>query len=518
MKLDKIEGLINSLLNNGEYEEALNTLDKLLSDPKLKGKDYEVLQKANYASFYFHIIGDYLIKFRQFEMAEKYLEKATGIINSCDRKNNYEGIAPYLMSVRAAGYMTKYELEYTLKRKDEDILYYADDVKNIFDIKDTIQLAISNYWNAYRYDNGKDEEYNKRNNLANSLAFVGRYSEALNLLVENIGFAPERFQSLGSWCDHLEKFKKNTYLGDMISIELVKADKFIKALKQVKDPMNEYKINYFLNVCAGKLSHMGEELTEKLIEKNKQEELEDFNNMSEYRRFTLSNNLSLNEHSLHCFCRDSEIDNLMIGLLDGSYHKNEVDFDELNCYVNRVKSEFSFARLNFYKYATNSGFEENDLWFFKDEKEIIDINGYKIEHLRTCFRVLYGILDKIANGVMYLFSIPKTNNIYFESFFHQYPQEFEKIQNIHLVALYSLSLDLIPNDESNRLGILGFYKKIRNNLEHNLLKVSNAVTNIDERVVNIVDFENFTFELMQLTRSAIFSFVFLSRSETIVIK
>lgn len=186
-------------------------------------------------------------------------------------------------------------------------------------------------------------------------------------------------------------------------------------------------------------------------------------------------------------------------------------------YVNRIISEYVFSRLLYYKYKTDDVLLEEDVQF--SNLTTLDVLGYKIEHLRTSYRVLYGILDKIANGVISLFQIQiekKRGHIYFESFFHQYENDFRNIKNVHLAALYSLSLDLNQNDDdSPRLGSLGFFKKIRNEMEHNLIKISSNETNLEELSVNVDDLEKFVLALLQSTRSAIFSFVFLIRRETI---
>jgi hypothetical protein len=67
-----------------------------------------------------------------------------------------------------------------------------------------------------------------------------------------------------------------------------------------------------------------------------------------------------------------------------------------------------------------------------------------------------------------------------------------------------------------KVGSLGFYKKIRNKLEHGLLILSDNETDMEIKEINISDFKAFVLELMRLTKSAIFSLNFLIRTETIV--
>ncbi|HEY4786807.1 MAG TPA: LA2681 family HEPN domain-containing protein [Bacteroidales bacterium] len=93
-------------------------------------------------------------------------------------------------------------------------------------------------------------------------------------------------------------------------------------------------------------------------------------------------------------------------------------------------------------------------------------------------------------------------------------------KNIHLSALFSIACDLHKKD-----GEFGFYKTWRNRLEHGIFSLTDneyqskvwqsenfAETTTEE------NFEKQTKHLLQLTRSAIFSFVFCVRKEIITNK
>ena len=118
----------------------------------------------------------------------------------------------------------------------------------------------------------------------------------------------------------------------------------------------------------------------------------------------------------------------------------------------------------------------------------------------------YSILDKIGNSILLLFGIEKDATLYFETLFAN--NNIKKIMkdktNIHLTALYSLS-----NDLNKEKGVFKDFKKIRNEMEHGYYPID--TTNKSESEV-----ANFTLRLLQLTRNAIFSFVFLTRTETII--
>ncbi len=264
------------------------------------------------------------------------------------------------------------------------------------------------------------------------------------------------------------------------------------------------------------------ELNETNLTQNRNDERIEFEKFSNYRKYVLTNELSLNEHALHCHCGNSEHDNLSIGLYSGSIHLNNPEkLKELERYLNRIKSEFVFARILFYKYETfdNSG---NQFYSEDDYKNTAvqnddEILGYKVEHLRTSYRILYGLLDKIASAILVNYNIPEDGkSVYFEDVFHQFKDDLSDKENIHLHALQSMSLDLSQSLDGIKVGSLGFYKKIRNKLEHGLLILSDNETDIGIKEINISEFRAFVLELMRLTKSAIFSLNYLIRTVTIV--
>ncbi|UZT98927.1 LA2681 family HEPN domain-containing protein [Chryseobacterium fluminis] len=152
------------------------------------------------------------------------------------------------------------------------------------------------------------------------------------------------------------------------------------------------------------------------------------------------------------------------------------------------------------------------------------LNGTKYEKLRTSFRLCFGILDKIAEGICYIFNlnISKNESIYFENFWNSKRnnkrwEEINQKKNIHLTALYSTACDL---EKIN--GEFGFYKEWRNKLEHGVFSLNDELyleTNWEEPQfslkTDVKTFEKETLRLLQLTRAAIFSFVFCARTELI---
>lgn len=255
------------------------------------------------------------------------------------------------------------------------------------------------------------------------------------------------------------------------------------------------------------------------LEKTKSE----YNQLSDYRKFCLDNNLSLSEHGLYCACTGSSRDNLTIPTTGGVVGDFVIPMEMV---LNRIKSEFSFARHLFFEYLTididyellhDSCFSE----LFNDE-----MLGIDVEKLRTAFRACFGILDKIGIAICELFDLyPSNGQVYFQSFwqldFENRREKFDSHKSPGLLALYSIATDLNEKKE----GEWSFLKQLRNDLEHEFVVVHKTDKPSDiydsyNFMDNIVFIKEDEFiehlkRLLQLTRSAIFSFVFAVRDKAL---
>ena len=203
---------------------------------------------------------------------------------------------------------------------------------------------------------------------------------------------------------------------------------------------------------------------------------------------------------------------------------------KLELIVNRIKSEFCLARALYYQ-----SLKAPDLWQIDPYEgtftELFDgeVVGIATEFLRTSFRLCFGILDRIAQGLNELYNLASPReSLSFESFWRPRNQQrqgkeerwdiINSQDNIALVALYSLATDL------NRVrGEFGFFKEYRNDLEHGLLiltdndQVNLPVLAHPDRIafrsVPVAEFRRRTLDMLQFTASAIFSFVFCVRTE-----
>lgn len=253
---------------------------------------------------------------------------------------------------------------------------------------------------------------------------------------------------------------------------------------------------------------------------------QEFDALSAYRKFCLINHLTLSEHGVYCPCVESATDNLVISSsgVTGDF------IIPMEMALNRFKSEFSLARHLYFEYLYPQDTDE-----IKEECHFLELHndeilGIDIEKIRTAFRLCFGILDKIAVCICELYKVyPPAQkgglqkNIYFQSFWQldvdNRRQRFEGIKSPGLLALYSIATDL----NKNKGGELAFYKEWRNGLEHKFLVVhkSDKAEDLYQSYKLIKDilfikedeFIHHFGQLIQITRSAIFSFAFMVRHE-----
>ncbi|MDM1085778.1 LA2681 family HEPN domain-containing protein [Myroides odoratimimus] len=378
------------------------------------------------------------------------------------------------------------------------------------------QKPIDLYWSAY--NTTKDIDVLKLKisiNLANSLTYNFRYIEAIQILDGVLKIDPNFPEAIISKADHL--FMYGVILKSCQSTPSLLAEIYLLYEKALK--INTLPI-HIETACKEKIQHVVRLLnndnfsidrTIKEIEISKLE----FKSHSHYRKFSLNNYLTLNEHSIFCNCIESSLDDLYIGF-DGVIIKNDI-IPKLELLLNRIKSEFGLVRYNYYK--SQCDIEEvfnDDIIFYKHNNN--EVTDFSSELLRSSFRTCYGILDKIALGICKLYDI---NNgvIYFERFWNDKDKKqiLASKKNIHLNALYSIACDL-----NTKTGELKHFKNWRNKLEHNLLILVNGKSkrNIIEEddflvTVDLNEFQQKTIHLLQITRAAIITFSFLIHSEII---
>jgi len=141
--------------------------------------------------------------------------------------------------------------------------------------------------------------------------------------------------------------------------------------------------------------------------------------------------------------------------------------------LNRLKSEFYFARHLYYEYYTSD--IEDSLQFESYFSELFndELLGLDVEKIRTVFRLCFGILDKIGVAICELYDIypSRSKDISFQNFWkldcNDRRERFDTIRNPGLLALYSIATDLNKHKD----GEWAFLKEWRNSLEHQFVVI-----------------------------------------------
>lgn len=354
------------------------------------------------------------------------------------------------------------------------------------------------YWQVFKtLDKESDTHLYYQNliNLANTLKQQYRFSEAMNIY-EKIARTkldyPEAYINRSTCLDMFDKFL-NHRSSKMIS-EIIKGYEF--AYLSPFTP-SVYKPYYLKKI---------EFLKAQINDFNEDDEIsktnDELSKMSTFRQWCIKENLTLNVHGMYCSCIANERDNLT--LLEGIISsKNILQYEQ---YLNRIKAEFSLVRVLYYesKFTESSEIDFESCYSELSEQEIINIRS---EKLRTCFRLCFSILDKLAIFLCKYFTLNTKGNVYFHNFWKDNKAKLENKKNFGLIAIHSLICDL-----HEKTGQFGFYKTCRNALEHHILflvpdsfELSNDST---VTYLKISDFKSRLENLLQFTRSAIFSTVF----------
>jgi tetratricopeptide (TPR) repeat protein len=500
----ELKNRIDTFLNSRKYKEAFDELESQFSEFAEKGKDNLYLL-AEIAGSYINL-GSEAYKKEAVIKGLKLFNDNKEVLKEYIREDSID----YCLG---NGYHALYKISIHNNTeffpKPDAVREYLFDAKQAY-LKSFKKLDLKNL-----------DQYSIQvlTNLGNNLNHSGRIVEALQLFDTVLKFNPNFPQALVSKADGLLYMLRAANTEITISLFLEVYNLFTKALK------NPIHLDVIKKTVKSGLQKSKEFLQANNFDFKKIGEEEELNKLeyqkhSKETKYYLDNFLNLSEHGLYCKCNGAKIDNLVIGY--PGLITNDKKIIHLEMLHNRIKSEFSLSRSLYFDYLFK---ENNDNVHYEDLSFDIH-NGVKYEKLRTSFRLCFGILDKIAEGICYLFDLDvgENENIYFESFWQHYKEKsdrWEKInsfKNIHLTALFSIACDL-----NKKNGEFGFYKVWRNKIEHGIF----SITESSDSKLNLIsdknfsahtskeDFEIKTKHLLQLTRSAIFSYVFCAREELI---
>lgn len=497
--MDTFSQEIYALLNNGNYDAARQIIVDNLSNITVSEDDTSIMELY----FYYGFLIDIGIESR----SESDLVSAIAFMKENEEKVcSIQGKAGFYYNLGNAtsglGKLYHYNNRGVLSQ-DLQKKYY--------------QEPIQYYWSALAAvsddDNLKIRIYI---NLSNALVSAGRIVEAIQFLDSVLKLNAAHPQALVSIADHLNHMTNVTNCSLSVALLVRIYGHYDDGIKTKSLP------SYILTHCTHQRSLLqlqiekeGFDLND--IDKELVETKNEFDQHSDYRKYCILNYLTLNEHGIYCGCVSNKKDDIQIGVSHGMFRTEIVPKMEL--LLNRLKSEFAFARWAYYQSIHGGKFEFDVQYSDLLDNEML---SPEIELQRTSFRICYGILDKIALGICKIFNIP-AKRIHFESFWEDLKIKplLNDTKNIHVNALFS-----IANDLNSKTGELKHFKNWRNKLEHNLLILKDTLSFDpdylkvfeDDEFVVVTDAEEFkekALHLLQLTRAAIFSFVYCIRLETI---
>ncbi len=402
-------------------------------------------------------------------------------------------------------------------------------IKNPFEQTfDTVEehLAVKNdLWKAIKLSKqqNKQAKYTFIVNLGNTLKQQFRISEALKCY-DSVNTL--KLDVPQAWINRSVSLVMLNTISSTYTVQMFKQiiEGYIKARDSQVIPSQwkefyQSQVSFFqleLNKITNVLNIKNDEHDEAITQK-------EYQALSDYRKFCLEQYLTLSEHGLYCKCAGSARDNLTIPTNEGIVGDFIIPMEMV---LNRAKSEFSLARRMYYECLVDEEFDELTHESCFSELHNDELLGINVEKMRTAFRLCFGVLDKIAVAICELFDVyPPNKNVSFQSFWQldrdDRRNKFNKIKNPGLLALYSIATDL--NEKKD--GEWAFLKSWRNDLEHKFLVVhKNECPNdmyksygFSEEIVFIKEGE-FIYhleQLFQITRSAIFSFVFAVRDKAI---
>lgn len=190
---------------------------------------------------------------------------------------------------------------------------------------------------------------------------------------------------------------------------------------------------------------------------------------------------------------------------------------------NQIKQEYVYAR---YQYYLSLQFRE-EVHYADKETHLINFAdfpqyGIRIEQLKSAFKTLYGLFDKIAYFLNSYFELGiherdvSFNHIWLTGFgagknHYEYKNVLNHKENFALASLYWISRDFYDKFEDSPNPRLKRISDVRNALEHKYVKVTNgwfpARVNgeIDDLALYVTEDElsALTLELMHIVREAI---------------
>ena len=357
-------------------------------------------------------------------------------------------------------------------------------------------------------------------NLGNMFSESGRIIYAINSWQKALGISPNFGMAQGNLGVGVVEYAKSLYDNNHAFLLSKKAYDNLNKSIESRDVYAEAKSQFIsykelLESCFSAESLNAEVEFQNYFEGISQQE-------KQYMEWSLKNSLFLNP--LNDIYYDTFVAHDIIHLPTITTSKYEPP--KYHGLFNEIKQQYVSARYMYYLYLQNKDGYEKDL---SDKGNLLidtldyPLYGYKYELIRTSYKNLYSILDKIAFFINDYFKLTHDERtISFNTIWYEQKQKnkagiktkIENLTNNPLRGLYYLSKDFYSYDleylavtDSDSLELA----KLRNCLEHRYVKIIQYKINPIEKErydslayqITIDEFEKKTEKLMSYVREAI---------------
>jgi len=377
---------ISSLIDSGGFDEAERLVKSLLL--YLQENDDE---SEYFSILHFNLCGS-LIDIGHNTGRNELSEKGVSILE--EYRDRFKEVIPL------------HSYYYNLANAKSNLVDKKSPLELTFESIESLVSAKNYYWRAIKeakaYGEVSPEYYV---NLANCLKQQIRLSESLSCYDSVISMGKDIPQANVNRAETLMLLNmvSNSYSGKMLW-EVINEYRIASESRDIPSSYADYygrKADYLENHCKKE----NIEISEDDVDETEWE----FQELSEYRQFCCSNHLTLSEHGLYCSCAGSARDNLTIPLrtvsLSGAY------VPQMEMVLNRLKSEYSLARRNYYEYIVDVKVMELEHEECFTELHNDECLGITYEKLRSSFRSCFGVLDKIGLAICELFSLKPQNGM-----------------------------------------------------------------------------------------------------------
>lgn len=322
----KIAQKIYDLLDEQKFDEARKVIQKGIEAQKEKSTRNSILKIIDYYGF--------LIDLGCESSNESDLKVAIAFLEEYEDK--------------IANYVNKQSYYYNLANAKHGLssihIQKQNGVPSLKFVSEYLQAPINYYWLSYKNldENDNNDLRNEvLTNLANSLNKTGRIIECIQLLdtiLRNNPSFPQALISRADAIDYSSMVTNCAYTGSLF-FEIYKSYDYGISTNKLPPLILERAI-VKRNITEKIIESMGFKVTD--LDEEQILTQKEFNELSHYRKFCLTNFLSLNEHAIYCHCLNSAKDNLTIGNHYAKFKGKIVP--QLELLLNRIKSEFSFGR------------------------------------------------------------------------------------------------------------------------------------------------------------------------------